>query len=70
MSKKVKRQISRTVPAAAAPRTSGAGAAEFNPDYSYVRKDLRRIGILAGTFFVFLILIAIFQDQLLALFVK
>ena len=28
---------------------------EFNPDYSYVIKDLKRIGILAGTFFVILI---------------
>jgi hypothetical protein len=28
---------------------------EFNPDYSYVIKDLKRIGVLAGTFFVILI---------------
>jgi hypothetical protein len=28
---------------------------EFNPDYSYVIKDLKRIGILAGSFFVLLI---------------
>ncbi len=30
-------------------------AVEFNPDYSYVIKDLKRIGTLAGTFFVILI---------------
>jgi hypothetical protein len=30
-------------------------AAEFNPDYSYVIKDLKRIGLLAGVFFVILI---------------
>jgi hypothetical protein len=30
-------------------------APEFNPDYSYVVKDLKRIGTLAGTFFVILI---------------
>lgn len=30
-------------------------AAEFNPDYTYVIKDLKRIAILAGTFFVILI---------------
>ena len=30
-------------------------ATEFNPDYSYVISDLKRIGILAGTFFVILI---------------
>ena len=28
---------------------------EFNPDYSYVIKDLKRIGTLAGVFFVVLI---------------
>jgi hypothetical protein len=28
---------------------------EFNPDYSYIIKDLKRIGLLAGSFFVILI---------------
>jgi hypothetical protein len=28
---------------------------EFNPDYTYIRRDLRRIGILAGSIFVVLI---------------
>jgi hypothetical protein len=48
-------------PAAAAParsfnrRTPAAAQVEFNPDYSYVIKDLKRIGALAGTFFVILI---------------
>jgi hypothetical protein len=42
-----------------ASRTSGAGAsAEFNPDYSYVRTDLKRIGLLAGTFLVLLVVLA------------
>ena len=31
---------------------------EFNPDYSYVIKDLKRIGILAGTFFVILVVLS------------
>ncbi len=31
---------------------------EFNPDYSYVIKDLKRIGILAGTFFVILVILS------------
>ena len=35
-------------------------ASEFNPDYSYVVKDLRRIGILAGSFFIVLIILSIF----------
>ncbi len=42
----------------AAPRTfnrKATTAAEFNPDYTYVVKDLKRIGALAGTFFVLLI---------------
>ena len=30
-------------------------ASEFNPDYSYIKKDLRRIGSLAAFFFVILI---------------
>jgi hypothetical protein len=33
--------------------------AEFNPDYSQTIKDLKRIGILAGTFFGILIILAI-----------
>lgn len=33
---------------------------EFNPDYSYVVKDLKRIGLLAGTFFVILIVLSFF----------
>jgi hypothetical protein len=31
---------------------------EFNPDYSYVMKDLKRIGTLAGTFFIILIVLS------------
>jgi len=36
------------------------GGAEFNPDYSYVVKDLKRIGILAGSFFAILIALSFF----------
>ena len=36
-------------------RTKG----DFNPDYSHVIKDLRRIGILAGSFIVILIVLSI-----------
>jgi hypothetical protein len=35
-------------------------AAEFNPDYTYVRKDLRRIAILASSFIVVLIALSFF----------
>ena len=31
---------------------------EFNPDYSDVVKDLKRIGMLAGSFFIILIVLA------------
>jgi hypothetical protein len=43
---------------------TGAGrsfSAEFNPDYSQTLKDLRRIGILAGSFFALLVALAIFM---------
>lgn len=33
---------------------------EFNPDYSHVKRDLSRIGLLAGTFFVLLIVLSFF----------
>jgi hypothetical protein len=41
-----------------APRRSAV--TEFNPDYSYVKKDLARIGILAGSFFVVLVALSFF----------
>lgn len=33
---------------------------DFNPDYSYVVKDLKRIGILAGSFIGILIVLTFF----------
>lgn len=49
---------------AATPRSSFSRrtttASEFNPDYTYVIKDLKRIGLLAGTFFVVLIALSFF----------
>ncbi len=32
---------------------------DFNPDYSYVITDLRRIGVLAASFIVILIILAV-----------
>jgi hypothetical protein len=68
MSKKSKRQVSRQFsrPLVNVP----AKSAEFNPDYSNTKRELRRIGILAGSFVVVLIVLAIFQNQLLAIFLK
>jgi hypothetical protein len=54
MAKRTKRSSSTTVSVtpAASSRT------EFNPDYSDVKKDLRRIGTLAGTFITLLIILS------------
>ncbi len=42
--------------------TAAAPAAhqEFNPDYSIVKRDLVRIGVLAASFFVGLIVLSFF----------
>ena len=38
---------------------SARSTVEFNPDYSDVKSDLKRIGSLAGIFFVILVILAI-----------
>lgn len=62
MPKKTKRQTrkvaaSQTIQGAEKVTHSSSGLyeREFNPDYSQTIKDLKRIGILAGTFFAILI---------------
>jgi hypothetical protein len=83
MSKKQKRQVSRSnataVAEKSAPQVStrvaerkpvstfsptGASksfmATEFNPDYSHVVSDLKRIGILAASFVVVLVVLSFF----------
>ena len=54
MAKKSKRTTT-TVSMAPAP-----GRAEFKPDYAYVKRDLTRIGTLAGFFIVVLIVLSFF----------
>ncbi len=44
-------------PVMTASRTSDA---EFKPDYSETIKDLKRIGMLAGSFFIILIILSFF----------
>ena len=39
---------------------NGKKSSDFNPDYSDVKKDLKRIGILAGFFFIVLIILSFF----------
>ena len=68
MSKKSKRQVSRQIPRPV--NSTVSRSVEFNPDYTITKHELRRIGILAGSFILVLIVLAIFQNQLLALFVK
>jgi len=71
MSKKTKRQVSRSktsLPAAQAETTAATIAMpkprrsslseEFNPDYSTVIKDLKCIFMFAGSFFVVLIVLS------------
>jgi hypothetical protein len=44
-------------------RQAGAASTtrfEFNPDYTHVKRDLTRIGILAGSFFAILIVLSFF----------
>ena len=65
MSKKSKRQSYRTSQA-----QSLSGKADFNPDYSVIKHDLKRIGMIIGPFFVALIILSFFQDKILALFMK
>jgi len=63
MSKKEKRQTRRTITGSAAgnPASGGRGyEVEFNPDYAYVIKDLKRIGALASVFFLVLIVLSFF----------
>lgn len=52
---------SASTPAAAAPaKASRSAVAEFNPDYTYVKKDLAKIGIMAGTFITILVILSFF----------
>jgi hypothetical protein len=72
MSKKYKRQVRKAASAGTedrpavpttstmASRSQSTSQTAFNPDYSYVVKDLRRIGILAGTFISILVILSFF----------
>ena len=70
MSKKSKRQTS-AAPKAAAPTTTAptptfgglqrkGETTEFNPNYTHVKSDLKRIAILAGSIFAVLIVLSFF----------
>ena len=55
MPKKSKRMTTTVVSMA-----SPSSRTEFNPDYTYVKKDLARIGTLAGFFVVVLVVLSFF----------
>jgi len=66
MSKKYKRQVrketdatsSAASPTAASSRAQSSSLPVFNPDYTYIVKDLRRIGVLAGSFIAILVILS------------
>ena len=64
MSKKTKRQLRKdaaTYFAHAKEEASSAGrSTNFNPDYSHIVNDLSRIGVLAGSFIVILVVLSFF----------
>ena len=63
MSKKNKRQFSRPIEATNV-------KTEFNPDYSTIKRELKRTASLWLVLVAVLLVLAIFQNQLLKLFVK
>ena len=63
MPKKNYRQTKRETtqsPAAVVPSVTRNAPQVFNPDYSPVIRDLKRIGILAGSFIAILIVLSFF----------
>ncbi len=59
--RKARRAAAAKAPELVVETTSNVSKASdrgFNPDYSYVIKDLKRIGLLAGTFFAVLIILS------------
>jgi len=41
-------------------RAATTSSTEFNPDYTHVKRDLSRIGVLAGSFLVILVALSFF----------
>lgn len=54
----------------ARPSASRLAEPTFTPDYSYVRNDLRRIGILAGSIFAVLIILAFVLPLILPVYTR
>lgn len=60
MNKKNKSQMRGQMSTSRSSSSADARAQEFNPDYSYVKKDLQRIGLLAGFFITVLVGLSFF----------
>ena len=59
MEKKQKRKVSASMEMKKdMPAIATAGSSDFNPDYSYVVKDLKKIGLMALVFIAFLIVLS------------
>ena len=69
MSKKKKRKVSgkKTNSAVVSQKKTST---EFKPDYTDIKRELKRIGILAGSFITLLVVLSFFQDQILSIFIK
>ena len=65
MAKKSRRTSGRATPTFSGIQR-GVVTTEFNPDYSHIKADLKRIGLLAAVFFVILIALSF----VLPMFVK
>jgi hypothetical protein len=50
----------QTAPNKATSTTRASFTQEFNPDYSHVIRDLKQIGIMAGSFLVILVALSFF----------
>jgi hypothetical protein len=63
MAKKTKRTVNREASVTADKSSSDTLTSNrpsgFNPDYQYVIKDIRRVGILAASFIVVLVALAL-----------
>jgi hypothetical protein len=64
MAKKTKRSIRRNVnpvmEKSASDTLVGNRPTGFNPDYHHVIRDIRRVGILAGSFIIILVILSFF----------
>ena len=66
MKSKSKKRTQSNLVRSAQPGSSFSGlqrkeeVVEFNPDYTYVKRDLKRIGVLAGSIFAVLIVLSFF----------